>query len=334
MRHKKKVLAGALIVLMAGTAGCGLFTKTSSPVDPPPKDTNQTADKNVQTMATTLYFSDEKGFVVPMKVNIPKVEGPANQILSYLTPEKANGLLTGTGLHSSLPEGTKMTVTIKDNTAIVDFNNAIMKMKVARQEQQLVDSVVWSLTELPNVKQVQFKMNGTLIPALPVSNTPIGQPLSRANGINLQVAPNINPADTTRVTVYYQGTNNAGNFSYLVPITRMIAKTNEDMVKTAMVQLVSGPMTAGLKSTVSENTKLLSEKISGDTVTLDFENLLTDGAAPEQKKLLDSIVLSVLDNTNAQKVKITVKGQVPTTTPGLDLSKPMMRPQMINQKQL
>lgn len=333
MHHKKIALAGALVVLMAGTAGCGIFTPTSSPIDPPPTDANKVTDKKTDMMSSTLYFADEKGFVVPLRVNVPKSEGPANQALTYLLPEKAEGLLTGTGLHSVIPQGTKMSVNIKDNLAIVDFNNEVLKIKDPKAEQQLVDAVVWTLTEFPNIKQVQLKVNGNMIPALPSSHTPIGQPLSRANGINLQVVPNINPLETNRVTLYYQRTNSAGNFSYLVPVTRMIAKTNEDPVKTTIAQLEAGPMNPDLKPTLSPSSKLLDAKVTGDTVTLDFDNLLTDGATTEQNKLFNSIVLSVLENTTAQKVKITVKGQTPNAA-GMDLSKPMLRPQTINQKPL
>lgn len=82
MRHKKIALAGALVVLMAGTAGCGMFTPTSSPIDPPPLDANKMTDKKTDMMPTTLYFADDKGFVVPLRVNIPKAEGVLNQPLT------------------------------------------------------------------------------------------------------------------------------------------------------------------------------------------------------------------------------------------------------------
>lgn len=333
MRHKKTALAGALVILMAGAAGCGMFTPTSSPVDPPPTDANKMTDKQTNMMSSTLYFADEKGFVVPLRVNIPKAEGVLNQALTYLTPEKSEPLLTGTGLHSVIPKGTKMTVNLKDNMAIVDFNNEILKIKDPKAEQQLVDAVIWTLTEQPNIKQVQLTVNGSTISALPASLTPIGQPLSRSNGINLQVAPNINPMETTRVTLYYQRTNSAGNFSYLVPVTRVIAKTTEDPVKTTIAQLAAGPINPDLKTTLSPSSKLLEAKTLGDTVTLDFDNLLTEGATTEQNKLFNSIILSVLENSAVQKVKITVKGQTPNAA-GMDLSKPMLRPQTINQKPL
>ncbi|WP_018130997.1 GerMN domain-containing protein [Effusibacillus pohliae] len=334
MRHQKKMLVGVLIVSLAGTAGCGLLSKTSGPIDQPPPGANQAADKK-ETTSVNLYFADEKGFVVPLRVNIPKTQAPATEMISYLTEEKAKDLLKDTGLHAVIPPGTKMSVNIKDNTAIVDFSREVLNLKVPKAEQQLVDAVVWTLTELPNIKQVQIKVNGNVVPALPASGTPIGQPLSRANGINLQVAPNINPAETTKLTLYYQASNQAGTFSYLVPVTRLIKKTDEDKVKATIAELAAGPMTPALKPTLPASAKLLSKTVSGDTVMLDFDNLLTEGAATEQTKLFHSIVLSVLENTpNAQKVKITVNGQTPAAAPGMNLSQPMARPQVINQKQL
>lgn len=332
MRHQKKMLAGVLILILAGSTGCGPF-KTSSPIDEPPPGANQGLNAKTETVSTNLYFADEKGFVVPLRVPIPKVEAIANQALSYLSPEKAKDFLAGTGLRAVIPEGTKTSVDIKDHTAIVDFSGEVLKINVPKAEQQLVDAVVWTLTEFPSIKQVQIKVNGHIIPALPASGTPVGHPLSRANGINLQVAQNINPAETTKVTLYFQGSNSTGNFSYLVPVTRMIGKTDADPVKTTVAQLISGPMTPGLSPTVSPAAKLLEESVNGDTVVLDFENLLAEGGTTEQKKLFDAIVLSVLENTSAQKVKITVKGQPPAVS-GMDLSKPVMRPQAFNEKQL
>ncbi|GAX91107.1 GerMN domain-containing protein [Effusibacillus lacus] len=334
MRHQKKILAGMLIVSLAGTAGCGLLSKTSSPIDPPPSGANQAMDKKTETMAATLYYKDDKGFVVPLRVHIPKAEAPATQALNFMTPENSKELLKDTGLHPVIPAGTKMSVDIKDNTATVNFSKEITEMRVDTAERQLVDAVVWTLTEFPTIKQVQFKVNGNIIPYMPVSKIPIGQPLTRANGINLQVAPNINPAETTRLTLYFQGSNKDGSFSYLVPVTRLIGKTQEDKIKATIEQLVAGPFTSGLKATLSPATKLVNVTKSGDTVNLDFENLMGEGSATEQIKLIHSIVLSVLDNTTEQKVKIAVNGKPPVTTPGLDLSKPVVRPQIINQKQL
>lgn len=331
MRHKKKVLAAALILTMAGTAGCGVFTKTSAPIDPPPSDKNQAADLKTNTMSATIYYADDKGFVVPLRVSIPKADAPASQALAYMTPEKSASLLNQTDLHSVLPAGTKASVDLKGDTATVNFSKEVLDIKVPKTEQQMVDAVVWTLTEFPNIKKVQFKVNGEIRPTL-TGNTPIGQPVGRANGINLQVSEKINPSETSKVTVYYQGSNKAGNFNYLVPVTRLIPKTNDDIVKTTIAELSAGPMTAALHPTIATATKLLDAKVSGDTVNLDFENIMMEGASTQQQNILNSIVLSVLENTTAQKVKITVKGQTPTAGPGIDLSKPMVKPLIINQK--
>lgn len=336
MNYKKAAVTGALVISMSALAGCGVV-KTS--IDAPPPGSNEAnVAKAADSMPMTLYFSDANGYVVPMKMALPKSEGVAKTVLdSMIASPQTVAMLAGTDLKPVIPAGTKLSVNIKEGgLAVVDFSKEIETLKTAQDEQRMVDAVVWALTEFPNVKDVQFTIQGQTKATLP-HHTPIGQPLSRDNGINLEVASNINPTNTDRVTVYLEGQNSKGDFHYLIPVTRVIAKTGADTLTNTVNQLVKGPWSEdkGLQPTLSPQTKLLSAKVQDGVATLDFsDSLMTSGATPEQKKLFDALVLSVTDSAHVQKVMITVNGKAPKTADGLDLSKPVDRPQFVNQKQL
>ena len=44
----------------------------------------------------------------------------------------------------------------------------------------------------------------------------------------------------TPVTLYFKNTDKSGNYSYFVPVTRMV-KVSDNVIKTAVEELVKGP---------------------------------------------------------------------------------------------
>jgi germination protein M len=197
-----------------------------------------------------------------------------------------------------------------------------------------LEAITWTLTGFTTVDKVQLRLNGKDLKEMPVAKTPLDAPLTRAKGINMELAPGAEIGQSTPVTVYFSNTDADGN-RYFVPVTRMINRTEQDQVaKAAIDQLIKGPSSSkGLSKVVAPNAEVLAVKLSEDksTVTVDF----TDKILEQDKKIsadaLQAVVLSVTENTGASKVQIMVNGDVKVTAANNEnLSKPVARPTNIN----
>jgi germination protein M len=85
-------------------------------------------------------------------------------LATALVEELIKGPAKGTGLNATIPEGTKLVspVTIEKGTATVDFNSAFVKNHPGGKdaEQMTIFSIVNTLTELVEIQNVIFKIDG------------------------------------------------------------------------------------------------------------------------------------------------------------------------------
>ncbi|ASS74894.1 hypothetical protein CIG75_07800 [Tumebacillus algifaecis] len=331
MRTRTKwAVVGVLAVTIAAATGCSATPeKTSS------KGAAQQTGQQVETlMPTTVYVADQNGFVIPFNIKMEQTKQVAQATLQHMI---AGGVgeasLVGTGFRNLLPEGSQIRgISVNDGVAKVDFTKEVNALKNGEDEQAMVDAVVWSLTGLENINKVQFMVEGHIQNTLK-NGTPVGDPISRANGINLQMTSNLSPSQTTALTLYFEGKSNDANFAYLVPVTRMVPKQAEqNMIELTMAELAKGPNTAALEPVISPDLKLSKSDVKDKVATLDFASeLAAKGVNPN--RLVNTIALSVAANAAVDKVKFTVGEKAPTSD-GLDLSQPVLIPQTINEQKL
>lgn len=345
MRKKSHYALVAVLAMSFVTAtGCTLTPeKTSTPSAPSPGTTAGEQATNV--MPTTVYVSNQNGFVVPLNIKMEKTNSIAKSTLEHMVQGgTGDSALSGTGLHNILPKGTTIKgVSINNQVARVDFSKEVLNYKTEQEEHAIVDAVVWTLTGLENISKVQFAIEGRTQPTLK-EGTPIGDPISRENGINLQVASNINPTNATKLTLYFSGANQQGDYSYLVPVTRIVPKADASkMVDLTLEELAKGPVVAGLDPVVQPTLKVQKAEQKDKTATLDFgDNFQVSSGTVAERNMINSIVLSISANTGVQQVQFTVNGKAPAAAKGdlsvakgiFDLSKPVLLPKVINEQKL
>lgn len=339
-------------------SGCGLFgpeqTSSPQPVDPPQMSQNNdplgpskevtinvspekgedaesdTLDKaTVEAIATPVYLMDPDGFVVPITLNLPKNEGAAKQVLNYMIKGGPIETVKPEGFSALLPEGTKVLgMTIKDGVATVDFSPEFKNYE-AKDEQKIIDAITFALTSFEAVKEVKIWINGYPQEVMPVDGTPISS-LSRANGINLELAANVQIGGTTPVTLYFQG-ETVDNEGYFVPVTRLIPKTDNKAMAT-LQELIKGPSQGGnLYSSILPTTKVIDVKLENGIALVNFDDKLlsyNDGKA--NPLAMESILLSLTENTDASQVQFMVNGKANITAGETDYSKPVSRPEQLN----
>ena len=299
-------------------------------------ETNSNSNSNVATTTLTLYFLDKNGYVVPVAMKVPKVEGIAQQALQFMTKGGPGEELVPEGFSAVLPPNTEMTVNIKpeEKLARVDFSKEFTNIP-AGQEKKVLEAITYTLTQFPNVEQVEITVNG--YPLTELGDYPVTQPLKRQTlGINLELSDDAQPGQTTAVTLYFQGINQAGD-SYLVPVTRLIprvASVEEKALRTVQ-ELIRGPREdSGLASSLMQSLKVLDVQLRDNTVVANmdehFLSYLSLSDPTEMNPSLESLVLSLTENTGSQEVQVLVNGETAVSVNGQPLSQHLTRPAWVN----
>lgn len=355
-RKITSIMSLTLSVLLL--SGCGLFgpeeTSGPQPIDPPqmsqkdapvgpskevtinvtPEQGIEVAEtdnmaKAVEMKNTPVYLLDPEGYVVPITVTLPKEEGAAKQVLNYMIKGGPIEGVKPEGFTALIPEGTKILgMTIKEGVATVDFSPEFKNYE-AKNEQKLIDAITFALTSFDSIKEVQVWINGYPQDVMPVDGTPISS-LTRANGINLELASNVRVGDTTPVTLYFQG-ETADNASYFVPVTRLIPRTDNKAMAT-LEQFIKGPKQGtNLFSSILPTTKVLDVKMNKGVALVNFDDkLLSFNNGRANPLAMESILLSLTENTEASQVQFMVNGKMNVMAGDKDYSKPVSRPEQVN----
>lgn len=116
-------------------------------------------------------------------------------------------------------------------------------------------------------------MNGKNLETMPVNGTPIGEGVSRADGINFDDEQVADVTNTKPVILYFLAQSNKQ--MYYVPVTRRVAEGTENEVATVVKELLNGPSKSSLANDFNADVKLVSEpKLQDGKVTLNFnENI-------------------------------------------------------------
>ncbi|WP_124727051.1 GerMN domain-containing protein [Staphylospora marina] len=349
---KKRWRAVAVLLLMPLVlTGClfGPEEKTSRQIDPPPDQAKADAQpvgamnekkteaqkEQGKTADTQLYLLSHTGHVVPWTVKIPAGKSVAKTALEYMVKGGPGEAMLPKGISPILPKGTKVKgINIENGTAVVDFSKEFLQYE-ADKEEQLLNAVTWTLTGFSNVKEVNIWVDGKKLSEMPKNKT-TAQGLTRGRGINLEPVSGVHVTRSMPVTVYFLGQTDDHQV-YYVPVTRMVERS-DNVAEAVLGELIRGPLEqSGLSGALAPSLQVLKVQEQGDVVTADFDEALLQyhGQQAASKEALQSIVLSLTENTQASKVKITVQGKQQVLT-GKDqpLSQPVSRPKWINPAQL
>lgn len=182
-----------------------------------------------------------------------------------------------------------------------------------------------------DIKGVQFWVDGKKLTEMPLQGTPLDRPLSRTMGINL---PKQGPSlmNSSAVTVYFSTTSPDG-IQYYVPVTRFVPAGQEQLTA-AINELIAGPESGdGLEMVMTQGTSLDSvEAGQNGVVTVSLtDDMFADGKEVPAE-LLESVVLTVAQNTEDALVQIRLNGkQSITDTDNVDYSKPVSAPEFLNE---
>lgn len=348
--NKVVFVTAATLATTVFLSGCGLFGgEEKKQIDPPQDVTLMEEGKAVEdvnaadpkqegeeavkaTVQTELYLIDKNGYVVSQTMELPRTESVAKQALEHLVANGPVENMLPNGFRAVLPADTQLSVNIKDGVATVDFSKEFVNYK-KEDEKRILEAVTWTLTQFDTVEKVKLQLNGAPLEVMPVNGTPIGEELSRTDGINMDSSDVVDITNTRAVTVYYVGGEESAY--YYVPVTRRVSNDMKDNIAAVVNELIQGPAySSNLLSDFQDDVKLLdAPKIEGSKVTLNFNESILESSEEKMvsEHVLNSLVLSLTEQAGVETVALTVKGAADLLTEkGEKLSEPVSRPEKVN----
>lgn len=149
------------VLLAATAASCGYGpSKTTSPPTPFGAGKASAQEKTVSLALYYVKFKDNDAFLVREIHRVPYTEDGPRAALNELI----NSAPVTEGAVNVLPAGTRLLdVSVKDGLATVNFSREVLSANVGATGEALgIKSIVNTLTEFPEIREVSFQVDGKL----------------------------------------------------------------------------------------------------------------------------------------------------------------------------
>ena len=252
----------------------------------------------------TVYLMHDSGYLVKTEVEMVTTEGHSS-VAAVFAALQVGADVAHESTHGLIPASAVLRdYTVERDILTLNLSESFMYFRTS-VEQDLLTSLVWSMTELENINQVHFEIDGE-----PVNNfyTPldVGRGLTRSMGINVEVAAP--RAIDTQMMLLYFFTDDSD--SLLVPVTRLVA-TEVDPFEYAVSSLVRGSAGANYISVFNHRATLLEQpKIENGIMTLNFCSELFFDLEQTQvsSQVIKQLVMTMTEFAEVHEVSVVVEG--------------------------
>ncbi len=261
----------------------------------------------VEADLSPIYLVDNNEYVARTQMIIKEQDEilRIKEIIEALTIGSSKKDYIPNGFKQIIPEGTKLLeATLDEGLLKLNFSKEFLNVK-EKDECKLIESIVYSLTEEENVKEIMIFIEGEQLTKLPNSKEKLPATLNRNFGIN-KVYDMDTFIDTSMTTVYYL--SKFKDSYYYVPVT-LVNNDNTNKVEIVIESLKSSPIYQGnLMSYLASSVELLDYEIKESTATLNFNDyVLSDINSNEiLEEVKYTIYLSLKDNMNVKEVNFNV----------------------------
>lgn len=244
---------------------------------------------------TPIYLIDSNNLVSRFEI-IKKSSDTSkliDEVIENLTIKEEQSSYIPNNFKKIIPENTKViSKDLTDGLLKINFSKEFLNID-AENEEKLIEAVVFSLTEIKDVKKVMIFVEGEVLKELPHSKKMLPNVLDRSYGIN-KVYELESMKDIAKVTTYY--VSKMEGYSYYTPVTTITNSKNEK-VEIIIEKLKTSPTyQTNLISYLTASAELLDYEILENSVNLSFNNQvlnLDDNSIIEEVKY--SIALSIRD---------------------------------------
>ena len=234
-----------------------------------------------------IYLLNKDNYLVKTDVFIDdnkKIE----KMIDYLT---INNNKIPSNLNGYIPKNTKLlNYNIESNSLVLNFSNEFTK---SSNEELMITGIVYSLLELPDIKEVSFQVENKFYKNYTNLNKDIG--------INKNLMYT-NRSNINKVVIYYLDKED----KYYVPVTNYV---NDKREKIEIIIDSLKETKKGLISYINDNTKLLDYKEDNNLFILNFSKELKNKNTNSEEKILNTISYSVFDNYDVNMIMFQIEGE-------------------------
>lgn len=200
---------------------------------------------------------------------------------------------------------------ISENTKIIDLklDNEILTINFSKEfltvnetnEELMLEALIYSLTELKEIKKIKILVENIPFTKLPNSNKKLPEYLDKTYGINKIY--NLNSLkETSKTTIYYLSKIN--DYYYYVPVTK-VSNEKLERVEIIIKELKSTPIYhTNLISYLKASANMTNYELLENAISLSFNNYLIANMKEEQilEEVKYSIALSLRDTYGINEV--------------------------------
>lgn len=269
---------------------------------------------NSELKTNSIYLLDNKNYLSKTSVVINSSDDISviRELINILIIGGSGEDRIPSGFKSIINSNTKINTLSLDNGVLkIDFNEYVLDTN-KELEEKIIEAIVYTVTSLENVKNVNIYINGNPLTYLEQSKRHIPSSLDRNFGINKEYDLK-STKDITKTTVYYVSKYN--DDYYYTPITK-VSNDSRDKINIIIDELSSTIISDNLMSFLSNKVTLLDSEIVDSTMYVNFNDAIIDNFIDNTilEEVLYTITLSINDNYDISEVFFQVNGQEITKT--------------------
>ena len=261
-----------------------------------------------EVKVSNIYMLDKNNYLGCTNIIIDSddIEDKAKELIESLIIDSKKQNLIPSGFKPLIPSNTKINnINFKDGVLKIDFNEHLLEVK-EELEEKVIESIVYTLTSIKEIKYIIIYIEGNILTKLPQSKITLPTTLDRSFGINKNY--NITSSkDITKTTIYY--ISKFSNNEYYVPVTKINNDTRDKIE--IIIDELSNNYNSNLMSYLNNNTRILNMSNESDTIIVNFNDAIYSDI--NEKEILDEVIytisMSIIDNYDVNKVIFNVNDE-------------------------
>lgn len=250
-----------------------------------------------------IFLVDNSDYVARTSIvkNSSETIEQIKEIIEALTKNTKKSSYIKDGFKPIIPEGTKiLDLKLEENILTINFSKELLNV-VHCDEQKMIEAIIYSLTEIKDIKKIKILVEGKPLTNLPNSNKKLPEYLDKSYGIN-KIYNIDSIKETTKTTIYYLSKNK--DYYYYVPVTK-VSNEKTERVEIIIKELKSTPIYhTNLISYLAASANMTNYELLESTISLSFNNYLIANMKEEDilEEVKYSIALSIRDTYGINEV--------------------------------
>lgn len=250
-----------------------------------------------------IFLVDNSNYVARTSIvkSSETINEQIKEIIETLTINSKKSTYIRDGFKPIIPENTKIIDLKLDNEILtINFSKEFLTVNETNEESML-EALIYSLTELKEIKKIKILVENIPFTKLPNSNKKLPEYLDKTYGINKIY--NLNSLkETSKTTIYYLSKIN--DYYYYVPVTK-VSNEKLERVEIIIKELKSTPIYhTNLISYLAASANMTNYELLENAICLSFNNYLIANMKEEQilEEVKYSIALSLRDTYGINEV--------------------------------